>query len=57
MKDWLRRALARALCRGLPSIDGKVLRKTVPEPGAVQAIVDDTDNEATGQVATPLPGD
>ncbi|MYE01122.1 MAG: AAA family ATPase, partial [Alphaproteobacteria bacterium] len=43
LKDWLRRALARALRKGLPAIDGKVLRKTVLEPGAVQAIADDTD--------------
>ena len=43
LKDWLRRALARALRKGLPAIDGKVLRKTVLKPGAVQAIADDTD--------------
>ena len=43
LKDWLRRALARALRKGLPAVDGKVLRKTVLEPGAVQAIADDTD--------------
>ncbi len=41
LKDWLRRALARALRKGLPSIDSKVLRETVLEPGAVQSMADE----------------
>ena len=41
LKDWLRRALAYALRNGLPSIDGKALRETVLDPGAVHEIADD----------------
>ena len=41
LKDWLRRALAYALRYGLPSVDGRVLRKTALEPGAVHAITGD----------------
>ena len=42
LKEWLRRALARALRDGLPAIDGEVLRQTVLDPGVDPALTDET---------------